>query len=148
MSYFGDTPREFDVGIEIVHHKGLNYTPAACLAARVQAELISTNQSEPVLSVGWDDNAILAVVDGKAIGIITWIYSEWAKTVSIHLGWVDPEYRRKGVYLQMWKELVQKARDSGAKNIIGTTHMDNHAMRKTAKALGRTELSVNMVYRL
>ncbi|SRR6266404_505712 len=134
--------------IEIAHYKGLNYTPAVCLATKVQAELIASGKSEPLLSVGWDDNAIVASINEKEVGLITWRYIEWIRTVNIHLGWVDPEYRRNGIYSQMWRELVQKARDLEAKCITGTTHMDNYAMRKVARSMGRVEISINLSYRL
>ncbi len=134
--------------IEIKHYSGLNYTPAVLLAAEAQYSLLSENMSEPLISTFWDDEIILATIDNDSAGLILWKYSEWVKTVNIHIGYVRPKYRRFGVYRKMWYALIDKAREAKAKNIMGTTHIDNIGMRETARSLGRKEISVNLVYSL
>ncbi len=38
--------------ISLTHYEGLDYTPAASLAIRAQAELIVDGKSEPIVSIG------------------------------------------------------------------------------------------------
>lgn len=135
--------------VEIQHFKDtLNYTPAVEIISKAQYELIASGFSEPLISILWDDELVLALIDGEPVGFITWKYSAWMRMVNIHLGWVDPMHRRQGVYTKCWEALVEKAREAGAVNISGSTHMDNTVMRRAAQNLGREELSVNLMYRI
>jgi GNAT superfamily N-acetyltransferase len=133
---------------EIKHYDGINYTPAIQLIVEAQADLLRTGKSEPLLSALWDNQVVAAFEGDYCIGVITWNYSAWVKTASINIGYVDKNYRRKGIYRMLWDELVIKAREKGAVNITGSTHLDNAAMRAAAKALGRIESSVNLLYRI
>lgn len=134
--------------IDIVHYNGINYTPIVTLIAKAQLNLLLDGMSEPLISIFWDDDLIAAFVENKPVGFISYKYSEYIKTVNIHIGWVEPEYRRTGIYRQMWDELVIKSRDLKAKHIMSTTHLKNHQMRATAKKLGRNEISINLSYKL
>jgi RimJ/RimL family protein N-acetyltransferase len=136
--------------IDITHYHGFNNTPAAIIAVKVQLELLESGFSAPLISLFYEDQIILATIkpSTEPVGVMIWKHYEWIKTVQIHLSYVTSGFRRRGVYRRMWDELLIKARETNAKIIESTIHIDNHAMRAVAKSLGHTERSINLSYTL
>src|SRR5689334_11700310 len=87
----------------------INYTPACEVSVKAQAALFEERLSEPVLSLYWDNNAIVAFDGNESVGVISWKYSEWMRTVNVHMTWVDKRHRRRGIYKMLWEALVREA---------------------------------------
>lgn len=142
--------------IETVYIDQINNTDALVLAIEAHYELMKAGLSNPMQMVGWDNSAILARTEGHLrtgtimipAGVITFEHAKWQKRVYIQLGYVKPEYRRQGIYRAMWDELVRKARELNAKQIMGVVSAQNHDMLAAAKSLGRYQHSINLAFDL
>jgi RimJ/RimL family protein N-acetyltransferase len=104
--------------------------------------------ADTVPLIYWDDRAVVAYDAGRPIGIITYAKADWLQCANIHLGYVVPEHRGHGVYRALWEALVAKCRELKLREINGSTHVDNTAMRSVAARLGRVEHSINLVFKL
>jgi RimJ/RimL family protein N-acetyltransferase len=135
------------MNLEVCHYEGLNHTPAVALAQQGWAESIKDGLSEPIVALGWDQNAIVASIeDGTPVGVLVWAKQDWGKQIVVVFGYVLPEFRRKGVYDKLWLALVDKAKELKITRILGETHIDNQAMRAVAKKHGRHERSVMLTF--
>jgi len=117
-------------------------TPAVKLAVRGQLEIIESGHGDEILMLQWDHNAILGWFDHEPVGVITFSHTKWVRQLDIHIGYVVPEHRGRGVYRAMWDRLVEEAQAREALVIWGNTHVDNAVMRATARSLGRVERGV------
>lgn len=127
---------------EFKQFDGINRTPAAPLVLRAGAELYAEGLAPPELVGNWDNQAIVAFAAEIPVGVITYSHEKWRNLVWIHLGYVAPEARRRGLYRLMWDRVVKAAQKLGAAEIHGGTHVDNKAMLACARALGREPLFV------
>jgi GNAT superfamily N-acetyltransferase len=134
----------------IRHYKQISNTSALPLALRAQQALRNNGFVDNLLTLSWDHSAIEAVPDltGRGIGIMVYQHLEWAKQIYVGIGWVDPNYRRQGVYTHMWRALLAKAKDLKVVEIRGITHVDNGSMRTLAAKLGRVEMAVVTNFRV
>lgn len=134
--------------MEIKHVEQLGGTPYMMYAVQAHSIMLGSNRcDEHVQMVGWDNRAVVAIrEDGVVRGIITYMKLAHINTFSIFLGFVDGAARREGIYRLMWEALVEKAKEEKMFQITGTTKTDNAPMRAVAKALGRTEESINLRY--
>lgn len=123
-------------------YDGLSRTPAYELAITGHLELLERGRAENVVAVLWDHKAVVGFVDGLPVGVITFQHTAWMKQIDIAIGYVRPEFRRRGLYRAMWAALVEKAQELKAEVIFGGTAIDNAELRATAKALGRVEMAV------
>ena len=78
----------------------------------------------------------------EPVGVITFSHTKWVRQLDIHIGYVVPEHRGRGIYRAMWNRLVEEAQARDALVIWGNTHTDNAVMRATARALDRVERGV------
>src|SRR5436190_20228823 len=96
---------------EIVVVDQLGGTPYLGYAIQAHAALVRDGDSvSHVQMVGWDNKAVVALLEGKVVGIITYADSKHVKEWNILIGFVDPDRRKEGIYKQMWAKLVQQAR--------------------------------------
>lgn len=119
------------------------------------AELLKENLADwDIPQVSWDDRAVVALTgelaspDSAVIGLITWQKVEWRKECTIKLGWVDPLFRRQGIYQLMWQRLCKDATEAGLTVITSAVKTTNLPMRQLLRKLGREEEAVQTVYRL
>jgi len=61
-------------------------------------------------------------------------------------GRIEPKYRRKKIFTDMYYELERYARDEGFKRIIGDCHESNISVIKTLESLGFTPDSIETIY--
>lgn len=124
-------------------------TPAVAFAARAWVAMLDDRLCDPtVIWLQWDDGAILATVDGEPIGVITYNYSEWNRTIYVRLGFVSPDRRGLGVYRKLWERLISVAQELNCYEVRSATNIGNRPMRAVAERLGRAEEQVTLVYRL
>lgn len=132
---------------QIDHYDGLDGTPAAAIALRGMAELLALAGSEQLIGLHWSYPAITASIDGKVVGVIVWIDQvKESKRICLQLGYVVPERRAEGIYGQLWRALVEKARELKCPAICSATRVDNYRMREVAKKQGRTECAISLRY--
>lgn len=131
---------------EIIYYEQINGTVAVQLALRAEADLHAAGLADDVIITHWDQSALVAYEAGRAVGIITFEHSKWQKRINICQGWVDPEYRRRGIYRELWNALVEKAKELKAIKIMGYTRYNNERMLIVAKQLGRKITVIGMEY--
>jgi predicted acetyltransferase len=112
--------------------KNLNNTPALYLAVQGWLEVWEDNKEEAKMGVFWDDSAILAYVGKKAVGVITYHFNEFDGSYNVRIGYVDPKYRRLGVYGKMWNTLVDEAQKYSIRTILSNVDMGNKTMLAVA----------------
>jgi predicted acetyltransferase len=136
--------------MKITHLDQLGGSDYIKFAVEAHADLLRTGMASPnVIHVHWEDKAVVTLhSDNNPIGIITYAKQDWQKLYSIKIGYVLPGFRKTGIYKSMWNALVEKAREDGMNEIIGTTKMENHQMRSTALALGRKEYGIILTYKI
>jgi GNAT superfamily N-acetyltransferase len=127
---------------EFKEYDGVNRTPAAPLILRAGAELYAEGLAAPELVGSWNHLAVVAFAGDVAVGVITYSHEKWRNLIWIHLGYVAPEARRRGLYRLMWDRVVKAAQKLGVPEIHGGTHVDNKAMLACAESLGRKPLFI------
>ena len=136
--------------LTLIRVQQLGGSPYAGFAVQAHAALLDEGLSDPSMTmVGWDTNAIVARVgrdEQMAVGIITYSYLNYCARLDIGVGFVVPDFRRRGVYRAMWDEIVLEAQRLKATKILGTTYIKNDRMVKVAVALGRRAESYNLVF--
>ena len=134
---------------EVLEYDGLNNTPAVNLIAMAQVELLANGYGPRELQGAWDQQALVAIPVAsayrhphQAVGLITYSHEKWRKLIWIHLGYVAPEFRGRGVYRLLWDRLVIAARKAKALEIHGGTSVKNSAMLECARKLGREQVYI------
>lgn len=98
-------------------------------------------------AVNWDDEAIIGVnLADRPIAILIFSHQKWLKTIYVKLGYVEADFRRKGVYGKLWEKLVEIAQERNVPYIEGATMLQNAAMRSQAKQMDRVEYGVMLRY--
>jgi GNAT superfamily N-acetyltransferase len=134
--------------ITLEYFEVCNRTPAMPLMARGWSELIRGDLADPVQVINWDDEAILALVNGDPAGVMSFSHIKWERVIWVKLGYVLPEFRRQGVYRAMWNRLVEIAQQRKVPEILGATSVRNAAMQKTMHRLGRTAFALQYRYKV
>jgi hypothetical protein len=135
--------------LKILRVPQLGGTPFAGFAVQVNAALLDEGFADPFVSmVGWDTAAVVALSgrDLTPAGIITYADSKWRKCFDVGMGYVLPDWRRRGIYRAMWDELVLAAQEQKVARIYGAIMVSNAPMLKVAVALGRRVESHNVVF--
>lgn len=95
-----------------------------------------------VIILGSDTNAFMAFrSDGTPVGVITWDTS-YNKTFYIGIGYVDPNYRKRGIYNRLVERLKDHAKENGVTKITGWIKASNGPMVTAAARQGRTITSL------
>lgn len=134
--------------IEVTVLPKINRTPAMKLLAKGWHELLEHGFTDSIVMLGWDDQGIMATLDGTPIGVIAFSESTGDDTLWIKIGYVVPTYRRCGVYRQMWDALVKLARERKLKEIQGATDPRNERMIRVNERLGRSVRALFYKYEL
>jgi GNAT superfamily N-acetyltransferase len=129
---------------EIKYYEGWNNTAILHLATTVWKELQDNNWDGGLIPISWDDHILAYYEYNKPtpLGLITWQKQDWCKTCSIKLGYVLPELRRQGMYTELWKAAVVKAKEQKLIRIEGSTRINNTVLQETAIKLGRKPLFI------
>jgi GNAT superfamily N-acetyltransferase len=101
-------------------------------------------------SIGWHwtYEAVVGYWADEIVGAILFDLPDKGITLSVCHGFVRPEYRKLGIYTQLWNALVKEARKREARNIWSATHLRNSAMRNFWAKHGRQESFVSGYYYL
>ena len=134
----------------IRHVERINGTPLVPVAIEAWRELLVSGWAADEVLLNWDLKAFYAEQAGslRITGILLYEDLEWKNALHISLGYVIPNYRRAGIYRQLWNALVEKAREKGRGRILGTSHVRNETMRAVHEALGREPTFTLYEYRV
>lgn len=133
--------------ITIKHFVGLNDTPAAELGQRASAELIENGFGQRIVGLHWSYDCFVAYNNTTPVGFV--IYEDRVKSYKdlwLHLSYVIPEHRGRGVFSKLWAALIEKAQAVEGLSINSMTHPANLVMRSVAKMQGRTEVGVQLKF--
>ena len=129
-------------------YDGINLTPALPLLVRGYHELLRDGLVQPLVNIFWDDQAFVAFdALPQAIGVLSFA-KPWAGAIDIRVGYVLPEFRRRGTYQTLWNSLVTHARDLKVRQINSGVHTANMGMRATAQAQDRQAVAVIFSYQV
>lgn len=135
--------------LAISHVNFLANTPALKLAVAGWHELLQRDLcGESGCLVAWDQHAIIANIDDKPIGVMTWFDNDWSNAVHVMIAYVLPEYRRQGVHRAMWKALVAKAQELNRPVIQSSVHISNMESRAAMIAEQRFTTGFNTSFRV
>lgn len=130
----------------------LNGSPAVPLIIKGLAELNNAGMLGDQLLVDDDHGAILATAYGHdlsiPVGALAYRDLTWCNNFWVSLVWVDPGYRRQGVYRKMFDQVVLLAKKRGRLKISLGLHKGNAASRAAAESFGLTMKSTNWECRL
>ena len=87
--------------------------------------------------ISYDSEGILAYVDDKLAGFMSFEREKWNNSISIGLAYVLPEYRLKGVHSAMFKDLVDFTKSINFSYITTGTHVNNKEAQAAFEAQGR-----------
>ncbi len=140
--------------ITVRHYDCVNNTPAFRLAIAAQEDMVAEGFASETIVIRGDSPVLVAFFDNPEneprikvpAGFITYTHNRGNRSIALNVGWVKPDYRRRGVYRTLWERLVEKAQELGAVKILGGTHVANARMRAVGRALGRYEVFVEMAF--
>jgi GNAT superfamily N-acetyltransferase len=96
-----------------------------------------------------DDMRVLLARSGdKQAGVL--IFGRWESydTLWVWLGYVAPEFRRQGIYRALWARLVKMAKSEDIRKIGGAARVNNAAMARLNRELGRRAVYTTYEYTL
>lgn len=82
------------------------------------------------------DGAVVARVDDLQVGTITYRYFAVNKTLYACAAFVLPDWRRRGVFSNMFHELLRVASERGASKVEAGTLTTNEAFKRAAVSAG------------
>lgn len=123
---------------EVKQAEKLNGCPALKLCVHGWSELIKAGlvPSDSVV-LNWDDSVLWVEDSGQIVGVMTYKVMEWTKCLWVGLSFVNPEYRRQGLYSQMYARAVEIAKEKAMIRVESGIDPQNVAMIQAAKKTGR-----------
>src|ERR1700761_1892708 len=98
--------------LEIFEVPHLAGSPFHGFAIQAHAVMLAEGLCDPHEAlVREDDSAVIARVHGEVVGIAT--FSQWRPHTCLHLAWVLPDYRRRGIFRQMFEQLIRASENEG-----------------------------------
>ena len=135
--------------IDVVHFEQINRTEAYPLALEGHVELLRQGLAEPVESVSWENEALLAKQgSGELAGVLVFGHQKWNRSFWVQLGFVRPQFRRQGVYRAMWRQLVTIAQARKIPVILGATSVSNTDMQRVMAQLDRSAYAIQYAYKV
>lgn len=99
-----------------------------------------------VSAFDWDNDYVVAWLDGEPVGLIVFAHQVWNKVLLVRFGYVQPQWRRMGIYQRLWEALVKDAQERKIPRISSATYLTNTAVRSLAEKQGRGELMVTLEF--
>ncbi len=134
--------------VRMLHFNEVNMTPVVPLVHRAYDELMTAGLADYEVALSHDDKAVVAFTQDNIIaGILVYRELKWLRQWWVLIGWVAPQYRRKGVYTRLWAELVKRARkNKNIESITGATSVLNERMREVNASLDRIPHTISYKY--
>jgi predicted DNA-binding transcriptional regulator AlpA/GNAT superfamily N-acetyltransferase len=99
-------------------------------------ELLPTEPQSNICGIFHDDNAVVAFVDGTPVGVITYRRYDWMKSISTSLSYVEPAYRRRGIYTLLRAALYEKAAELKLFRITSSAAANNIPSNRAQQSVG------------
>lgn len=74
---------------------------------------------------------------GKIVAVLSFFLSASGSFMTVNMGFVTKAYRKRGLYGDLWKRLVEESRGRKVKTIIGYHKASNAAILGVNERLGR-----------
>lgn len=134
--------------IAIEHVKGINRRGLMTVIAEGWNEILQAGNGEDAVCPNWDQEAIVAKVDGDVAGVLTFVEFEAYRHIWIYLSYVRPRYRRQGLFRKMFDRLTEIAREREVPEIQSGVSARNTTMQKVNARLGRKVESLTYSYKV
>ena len=109
--------------------------------ATVSEDVYRTTWKRLFTDAEFEPKGLLAVVDGRAVGLVHYLYhrSCWSLVNNCYLQdlFADPEARGRGVGAALIEAVRQQAAKSGVSNVYWMTHETNATARKLYDRVAR-----------
>jgi GNAT superfamily N-acetyltransferase len=129
--------------VKIGYSKRANLTHGFAILAEGWNELVQDGftpdgvAQSPVLAT---DEVLYAVsTDGDIVGALAFRAEDEA--ICVHLSYVEPSSRRRGIYQQMFEALLSKARERGTIKITSEVAFENRDMQAVMRRTGRSPVA-------
>lgn len=97
----------------------------------------STERAHPVFFYELGDQALIAEEDGEVVGfLLGFIAPTHPPTGYVHLVGIHPDYRRRGVGKDLYKQFIDRCRTAGAGRLKAITTVGNETSAGFHRALG------------
>lgn len=96
--------------------------------------------------ISGDMQCVYAKERGRVVGAITFWKTDSDGAMNINLGYVDPRHRRKGIYRELWGELVKKSQEQGCRWISSMSSPHNKDIAAFNKSAGRYAYAIQYRY--
>lgn len=97
----------------------------------------STERAHPVFFYELGDQALVAEDDGQVVGfLLGFIAPTHPPTGYVHLVGIHPDYRRKGVGKELYKQFTDRCRAQGVRRLKAMTNVGNETSAGFHQALG------------
>lgn len=124
--------------ITIKFFNNCNNTEVIPFYFHAMEDLHKRGQNHRCANYNYDQKAFVAYDNSKIVGIILIDDSSWKNSLTVILGYVEKEYRNKGIYSRLWNKVVEYAQKLGRAVIEGGTHVSNVEMQEIMKHQKRT----------
>lgn len=129
--------------IKVEHYKRINGSPATAFVVRGYAKIVDTLPDISCIELSGKNEVIFARSGKDYIGFIS--FAEYEDYAWVYASYVDPKFRKQGIYTKMYKRLRTLARKRGYRSIESGIAPKNKAMLKAAVSMGREVHSVVVV---
>jgi len=126
---------------EVHHIKMINCSPVVPLLAKCMTEM-SAHYGNNEIVIHWNHEAVYIytnnpVAPTSLAAAMSFEHIEHMKHTWIHAVYVEPRYRRQGMYTAMWDVVEQQAILAGSRELSGGINIENMPMREAAEKVGR-----------
>lgn len=126
------TPVTYDVS----HVDMINDHPVVAILSKCQID-IGRKYGAHQISMHWEQSAVFVKVGETIVAAMSYKHEKHMKQTWIFLAYVEPEFRRSGMYHAMFEEVKLRSQKEGMKSIAGGIATNNNAMIAAAESVGR-----------
>jgi ribosomal protein S18 acetylase RimI-like enzyme len=132
--------------IEIKHYKNIKNTPAVPLLMAEWQESLTYWPGRQDYSFDWDHEAMVLFLDDTPIGVIDFMLAEYCRNCQLTVGYIKPEFRRRGFYNKLWTHFISHLKSEGKiDNILSYSIITNPVIHEVSRKQGRHQFAT--VYR-
>lgn len=133
--------------MRVSHSKNPAHIPALVMAhLKFSFELQKAGHGDLGLYGPHPDSSVFYIKKKGDIIAFMFFYATTENGFYISRSWVDPDYRRKGLYKKLWNAIVNLAAKEKRSYIQSSISTKNKAMRAAAKKRGSHEDMVVSIY--
>lgn len=122
---------------KLITDETLAYSKAFVFVMENFTRILKAGQCEHTICFGNGSSVTYMMEDDTVIGACVYEFDMVKKQAYIYTAGVEPVYRSRGVYQEIYDEVEKIARSKGMKVINSSVHIDNQAMLASAVKNGR-----------